>query len=238
MKNITVILVNPQLGENIGMAARAMLNFGFSHLRIINPRDAWPNKAAISAAAHAVSVINNAEIFEDFSQAIADFNYIYAASARKRDLNLEVTSSTALAEEFNEQHQGKKIAILFGQENSGLSNEHITSSNKILTIPVNKNCPSINLANSVGVICYELSKHKLQAFQKKTQLELATRENIDFLCNELEKMLEENNFYQVETKKKVMNRNIKNIFNRIPNFTRNEFNSLMGILNSLHKYKR
>lgn len=237
MKNIVIVLVKPQLGENIGMAARAMFNFGFAQLRIVEPRDGWPSDAAISSSAGASSVVKNAEIHQNFLDAISDCEYVYATSARKRDLNIDVVSSENLADHIQKHNKSKKIAILFGPENSGLTNSHISHSNAILTIPVNNECPSINLANSVGVICYELSKREnLGRFTNK-QANLATRKEIDFMWEQLATMLTTTNFYQVPEKKQTMDKNIHSMFNRISNLTKSEVNSLIGIFKSLYNHK-
>ncbi len=232
---ITIILVKPQLGENIGMAARSMYNFGFTDLRIVNPRDGWPNESAAKASAAAISVIETAQIFPSLAEAIEDCDYIYASSARRRDLNLAVTSLKNSEEIYTDISNKKKIGILFGPENSGLSNDHLSFCNKILTIPVNKDCPSINLATSVGVICYEFSKN-LRAFDTSNQEKLASRKDLTFLFNHLENKLEECNYFQIAEKKPVMMQNLKNIYNRIPNLSKNEYNALMGVFNALNQH--
>jgi len=227
--------VNPQLGENIGFVARTMSNFGFTELRIVNPRDGWPNKAAEATAVKAINIIKSAKIFDSFKDSVSDLEFLYAASARSRDFNKEYVNSKDLKSDiksFNVEHS--KIGILFGAEKSGLDNETISYADKILYIPTSEDSPSINIAISVGVLCYELSDIPQN---KTTNQELASQKEILNLFSHLEKMLDSTNFYKVPEKRAKMLQNIRNIFKRIPSLTSSEVSTLIGSLKALFDHK-
>ena len=125
MEEVVIILVKPQLGENIGMAARAMLNFGMHSLRLVRPRT-WPNEAAISSATHAAQIVQQAKVFHSIQEATSDLKFLYGATARSRDLNKPVISSTDLKKDLQRTKVSEsKVGILFGPENSGMDNETI-----------------------------------------------------------------------------------------------------------------
>lgn len=229
------ILVRPQLGENIGMSARAIKNFGHKSLRIVSPRDGWPNQSAQSSSVGAIDVIEKAEIYDDISSAVADLNFIYATSARSRDMNINVISSLDFFDHTKENCY-EKIGIMFGPENSGLTNEDISYANCLLNIPINKEMPSINLAASIAILAYELNKSSLTSFQASSQSNLATKNDLDKFFNFVFKKLDEVGFYKVDEKKYSMNNNIRAIFNRIPNLTCQEISTISGIFTSfMHK---
>ncbi|MDE2468326.1 MAG: RNA methyltransferase, partial [Bradyrhizobium sp.] len=155
-----VILVEPQLGENIGMAARAMGNFGLSRLRIVNPRDGWPNVHATRAAAGADHVLERAELFSTVAQAVADCTLLFATTARAHDQAKPVVGPEAAAREIVAQigKGGGEVGILFGRERSGLLNEEVAIANRIVTFPVNPGFASLNLAQAVLLMGYEWFK--------------------------------------------------------------------------------
>jgi tRNA/rRNA methyltransferase len=226
------ILIRPQLGENIGAVARVMKNFGLYDLRIVSPRDGWPNKAAQSMAVGAIDIIEQAKIFDCLPEAIEDINTIYASTARKRDLNKQVVCSHDIASELS--NGAGKIAILFGPENSGLSNEDLTRSNKIITIPVNQNFSSINIAQAAGIIAYEISQlYEDVSFVPNQASEIATFTELNNFFVYLERELEKNSFFQVPEKKPGMTNNIRSIFTRIDKLSSQEVRTLMGIIKSL-----
>lgn len=231
-----IILVRPQLGENIGAAARAMLNFGFEKLRIVNPRDGWPNQDAIATSVGAVSVIENAEIFNTTSDALADLELIYATTSRYREMNKPIISSHELNNEISTSMiNPAKIGIMFGAERSGLDNAELSSANKIISIPINEKLRALNLATSVGIICYELRNFTNAEYLLKTVADnndLANHAQLENFFTHLEQMLDQNNFYQVAEKKPLMLQNIKNIFKRIDKLTTREVNTLIGVIRS------
>lgn len=232
-----IILVNPQMGENIGFTARSMGNFGFSELRIVNPRDGWPNKAAESTAVKSIDIIKNAKIFNSFNNAVEDLEFLYATSARSRDFNKEHISSKEIKNDIKKHNTTpNKIGILFGAEKSGLDNEIISYADKIVYIPTDKHCKSINIAISSALLCYELSD--LDPGNTNKKQDLAAQKDIANLFSHLENMLDETNFYKIPEKREKMLHNIRNIFKRIHNLTKNEVSTLIGIIKSLFDYHK
>jgi len=153
-----IVLVRPQLGENIGKAARAMLNFGLTDLRLVNPRDGWPNPAAGPTASGADIVLEKARVFDSVADAVADCAFVYATTVRKRGLVTPIVTPEQAAQEIR-LNTGPS-AILFGAERSGLETEDVAVAQKIVTVPINPEFGSLNLAQAVMVVAYEWSKHQ------------------------------------------------------------------------------
>ena len=237
MEEVVIILVKPQLGENIGMAARAMLNFGMHSLRLVQPRT-WPNEAAVSSATHAAQIVHQAKVFRSVKEATADLNFLYGTTARSRDLNKPVISSADLKKDLQKiKTPANKVGILFGPENSGMDNETVSILNKIISIPVGSEFASLNLAVAVGIICYDFAKtKKTQTQSPLNNTELASQKYIHNLLEHLDAMLDEINFYQTPHKKRKMQQNINCLFKRIENLTKSETNTLIGILRGLFRY--
>ncbi len=150
-----IVLVEPQLGENIGTAARAMANFGLSDLRVVNPREGWPNERAVAAASRA-PVIDAARIYGTVAEAVADLNFLYATTARSREVAKPVVGPRAAAEATRSRiAAGAGVGILFGRERSGLTNEEVSLADAILTLPVDPGFSSLNVAQSVLIVAYE-----------------------------------------------------------------------------------
>lgn len=227
--SIAIILVAPQMGENIGAAARAMKNFGLQDLRIVNPRDGWPNEKAISNAAGASDIIANAKIYDLLETAIADRTYIYATTARPRDMNKEYVLAKDLK---NDLPEDARIGIMLGRESNGLSNLEIMHANKILTIETNSEYSSLNIAHSVVVICYELFKNNAQ-LNISQNLTLASSIEREYFFAHLFDLLQEQNFFRNSNKKEDMILKIRNIFARINNLSQNEVQTLRGIITAL-----
>lgn len=227
-KGISIILVYPQMGENIGACARAMKNFGLFDLRIINPRDGWPNIQADAMSVGAINIIKNARIFEDIPSAISDLEYVYAATASSRDINKNYIMSKDL------KYDNKKIGIMFGRESSGLSNEEISYANSIITIDTSPEFSSLNIAHAVAIISYELFKKQERPDLSNSQ-ELASKEELEFFFAHLIGELEDKSFFKVPEKKPIMTQNIRAIFNRIDNLSKSEIQTLRGIVSSLGK---
>lgn len=228
MAKPSIILVSPQMGENIGAAARAMKNFGLFDLRIINPRDGWPSEPADAMSVGAINIIKEAKIFRDVQSAIGDLEYIYAATAAPRDMN----KNYVLLKDIKP--DAKKIGILFGRESSGLSNEEISHANSILTIDTDPEFSSLNIAHAVAVIAYEFFK-KQQRQDLSNAQELATKEELEYFFEHLIGGLDDKGFFKVPEKKPLMTQNIRAIFNRIDNLSKSEINTLRGIVSSLGK---
>ena len=234
MAGPAIVLITPQLGENIGMVARAMLNYGCTDLRLVNPRDPWPNKSAIAASAGAVEVINKAKIYSKPCDAISDLKLVFAATARKRDMKKEVSSlDDAIREIDNIQHTD--TGILFGNEANGLTNDDISLADKILSIPVNEKFSSLNLSQAVLLVVYELYSQTFSSVPLDTsgwrEAKASKEELINFFI-QLEIALEQSGFFHIKEKQPIMVRNIRNIFQRAQ-LTDQEVRTLRGVISSL-----
>ena len=210
------LLVNPQLPENIGFCARAIKNFGFSRLDLINPKEKWPNKKAIATSVGANDILKKTKIYSSIKDATKKYDIVYASSARIRDINKKHLSFKKFIKSI-EKNKNKKIGILFGPEASGLSNEDISYSNYIFKIPVNKKFESLNLSHSLIIVCFELFKVlKPSFFNKQKQLtDIANKKNFNIFFDFLQNSLEKKGFFVPKEKKKTMLINLRNIFGRI-----------------------
>ena len=231
------ILVNPQLGENIGACARAIKNFGFSDLSIVEPRDPWPNTKARMTSVGAYNIIQKAKIYKNVSDAVKNFDLVFASTARKRDINKKHVSIFNFVK-ILAKHKKSNIGIMFGPEASGLSNHDLSLSNFIIQIPTSKKLTSLNLSHAVIVICYEIYKSlNLDKFKKEKMLtKLTSKSSIKNLIKYLEKMLDNKNFFKPPEKKKSMILNINNIFGRLQ-LSDKELRILFSIFSSLNRKK-
>jgi tRNA/rRNA methyltransferase len=228
-----VILVEPQLGENIGMCARAMGNFGLSRLRIVNPRDGWPNTAAQRAAAGADHILEQAELFDTVQAAVADCSLLFATTARAHDQAKPVVGPDQAAREIVVEIAAKgTAAIMFGRERYGLQNEEVALANRIITFPVNPAFASLNLAQAVLLAGYEWFKLSTQnelPFGMPERSERASSHQMqvffDNLVNELDKV----EFLRPPEKREVMLVNLRNIFARMEP-TKQDMHTLHGVV--------
>lgn len=238
-----IILVRPQLGENIGAAARAMSNFGLTEMRIDSPRDGWPNQKAIEMAAGGLPVIQQAQIFTSLPQALADVHKAYATTGRGRGINKPVLEPEAAMREMRaEMAAGRKVAILFGPERAGLENEDVALADALITIPTDTANPSLNLAQSVVVLGYEWLRSAASGQEigagrgRRTPPEAcatsATKEELQGFFDHLEQALDAANHFRTEERKPVMWQNLQAIFARIP-LSSQEVRTLRGMLRSL-----
>lgn len=224
------------MGENIGAAARAMKNFSLSDLRIVNPRDGWPNAQAENMSVGARDVIDGAKLYKTLDEAIADMNYVYAATAQLRDMNKEYIYSHELADNLSELGT---VGVLFGRESSGLSNQEIARANKIVTIETNDNFSSLNIAQAICVICYEVFRTDQNITAKLDNIqELATKEELGYFYEHMISELDERNFFKADGKREVMTVKLRNIFERIDRLSASELNALRGVISCLAKEKR
>ena len=233
----SIILIEPQLGENIGMAARAMLNCGVMDLRIVSPRDGWPNKDAIAAAAGATTVIKNAQIFKTTINAIADLDVIFASTARPRDMEKRITDPKEAAIEMIEHiRNGTRIGIIFGQESKGLKNNDVALADAVLYLPLNPEFNSLNLAQAVFAICYEWHKVKngsmISNVSPKKKSSRASKIHQFYMFEHLETELDRHGFFRVIEKRPSMVRNIRNMLGRAE-FSEQEIRTFRGIIKAL-----
>ncbi|MEM1410505.1 MAG: RNA methyltransferase [Pseudomonadota bacterium] len=210
-----IVLVRPQMGENIGAAARAMLNFGLSALRIVEPRDGWPNPKAGAMAAGAGKVLDHARLFSSVSEAVADCSYVVATTARQRGLFLPVMDAAQAAQTVREKIKGQeRTAILFGGEKSGLSTDDVAHADAILTLPVNPDFSSLNLAQAVVVCAYEWrrSENLELPFESPYQDQPASREQLDAMLTQLNEALDEAGYFYPPDKVATLERNLRTLF--------------------------
>ena len=229
------ILVNPQLGENIGACARALKNFGFSNLNIVTPRDPWPNTKARMTSVGAYNVIQKARIYKNVSDAVKEFDLVFATTARKRDINKKHISIVNFVKLLSK-YEKSNIGIMFGPEASGLSNHDLSLSNFIIQIPTSKKLTSLNLSHAVIVICYEIYKSlNVNKFKKEKILsKLTSKKSIKNLIKFIEDMLDKKNFFNPPEKKKSIILNINNIFGRLE-LSDKELRILFSIFSSLKR---
>ncbi len=236
---ISIILANPQMGENIGAAARSMLNFGLSDLRIVNPRDGWPNERAITLSSGAFDIIEP-KIFDCLTDAISDLHFTFATTARKRDMvKPEFTPQSAAIEGKSRIAQNQKIGIIFGAERAGLLNNEISQAQAIITIGTNPDFPSLNLGQSVLLIAYEWAKE--HSVSVKSSLDMgdsfpAAQNEVHNFITRLENDLDERNFFRSKDLRATMKRNIQNIFTRA-DISEQELRTLHGVLSALRGNK-
>jgi tRNA/rRNA methyltransferase len=242
-----VILVNPQLGENIGTAARAMANFALDELRLVRPRDGWPSDKARSAAAGASRVIEAAKIYPDCPAAIGDLNCLYATTARPRDMIKQVLAPEGAARDMAERiAAGQKVGVMFGRERWGLENDEVALADVIITAPVNPAFASLNIAQAVLLVGYEWYKQSARSLGMGTEqspaiegeglrmagTRPATRAELMGLFGHLEAELEAAGFFKSPRMRPTMVRNLYNIFTRA-GLTEQEVRSLRGVIASL-----
>ena len=231
-----IILVEPQMGENIGAAARAMANFGLTDLRLVRPRDGWPNRKAKAAASGATGIVDDVRVFESAEAAIADLNFVYATTARTRDLPKSIVGPReAVAELRARAATGQAAGVLFGRERWGLTNEEIALADAIVTFPVNPKFASLNIAQAVLLMSYEWMIAGLdgalptrEAFQA-IDLTPAPKEHLLGLMQHLEKALDPTGYFRTPDMKPTMVQNLRAILQRA-GFTRDEIDVLHGVI--------
>ena len=235
-----IILVEPQLGENIGMVARAMANFGLAELRLVNPRDGWPNEKARAAASKADHVIDGVVVFETLEAAIADLHYLIATTARERDgfkpVRGPVEAGRILRTRFG---RGQRTGILFGRERFGLNNEEVGLADEIVTFPVNPAFASLNIAQAVLLMSYEWMKAGLEDETQTPftgpQMAPAPKAALLGLFEHLERALDVRGYFRPAAKKPKMVDNLRAVLTR-PGFADAEIKVLRGVISSLDYY--
>jgi tRNA/rRNA methyltransferase len=246
MSRPAIILVRPQLGENIGMAARAMANFGLKDLRLVAPRDGWDEAspvwhAAMDAAVGASAIVRDAPVFPDAAAAARDLHRVFASTARERDQAKPVLSAEGFALEATTRGAaGQTIGILFGAERTGLTNEEVGLADTLVTFPVNPAFSSLNLAQSVSLVAYECFKAAeggATPFSLQHVTPPATREQVLGFFEHLERELEAGDYFIPDGKRDVMSRNLRNIFHRIE-LTEADVRTLRGVVVALAKGRK
>jgi tRNA/rRNA methyltransferase len=232
-----VILVEPQLGENIGMVARAMANFGLAELRLVNPREGWPNERARAAASRADHVIDGVRVFETAQQALADLSFVVATTARERDGFKTVRGPVEASDLLRARHgAGQKTGIMFGRERWGLTNEEVGLADEIVTFPVNPAFASLNVAQAVLLMSYEWMKSGLEAETTTPfsgpQFEPADKAALFSLFSHLEEALEARGYFRPAEKKPKMVDALRAVLTR-PAYSDSELKVLRGVISSL-----
>jgi len=235
-----VILVEPQLGENIGMVARAMWNCGLDELRLVAPRDGWPSEPARKSASGADVVIDGAKVFETTADAIADMDTILATTARPRDMTIPVYTPAAAARELRTKaDSGYRTGVLFGRESWGLHNDDVALADAVITVPLNPAFTSLNLAQAVLVLSYEWFKTADDTDARELRMPHDTRpankEELIRLFEHLESELDDTGFFRVTEKRPTMVRNLRNLLGRAE-MTEKEIRMFRGIVNALVKH--
>jgi len=226
-----VVLVRPQLGENIGKAARAMLNFGLTEMRLVSPRDGWPNPAAGPAASGADLVLEQARVFPTVAEAVADCAHVYATTVRKRGVTKDVVTPEQAAREIIT--QPARSALLFGPERSGLETEDVALARKIVTVPINPRFGSLNLAQAVILCAYEWSKHQHLAMPTTEEiLPPAAQDELEGLIAHFEALLEPRDYFRPHSRAQSSRLNLRNLLTR-PGWNHLEVRTLRGILSAL-----
>lgn len=234
-----VILVRPQMGENIGASARAMLNFGLTELRLVAPRDGWPNPRAVAMASGAAGrVLDHARVFDTLGDALDGITAAYATTARGREMTKPVlTPATAMAEARTLTAQGGRVALIFGSERAGLDNAEVARATAIVTVPVNPDFPSLNLAQAVLLLGYEWAREAMPAQPlptgRRPVAEVpASLIEIERLADQYEARLDDAGFFFPPAKAPGMKLKLRNLWARM-GLTRADVQILHGVLRQL-----
>jgi tRNA/rRNA methyltransferase len=226
-----IVLVRPQLGQNIGKAARAMLNFGLTDLRLVAPRDGWPNPDAGPAASGADSVIRQARLFDTVQEAVADCSTVFASTVRRRDLVMPVVAPEEMAERIS--GSAERSAILFGPERSGLETEEVALAHAIVTVPINPQFASLNLAQAVILLAYEWSKRSDLAVPPAKELEpRAPHGELEGLIAQLDEELEAKGYFHPPSRTRATRNTLRTIFTKT-GWSSREVKAVRGIIRAL-----
>ena len=238
------VLVRPQMGENIGAAARAMWNFGLDRMRIVAPRDGWPNQKAVAMASGAGRLLDEAMLTDDVPGALGDVTYTFATTARARDLTKPVYAPERAMEVAAEKiAAGERVAVLFGPERAGLENDDVSRANAIITVPVNPDFFSLNLAQCVLLTAYEWQRAATDIVQEVNEPkgarggDWANGEEVEALARHYEEQLDKVGFFFPEAKAANMKLNLRNLWSRMP-LTRADVQTLHGLLRQMARKLR
>ncbi len=234
------VLVRPQMGENIGAAARAMWNFGLDRMRVVAPRDGWPNARAVAMASGAGRLLDEAGLFPDLPAALADCTYTYATTARPRGLTKPVLSPEAAMKDASQRvANGEKVAVIFGPERAGLENDDIAQANAIISVPVNPEFASLNLGQCVLLTAYEWRRQTAEIVHETVDMaktEWASGLEVEKLAQHYEERLHEAGFFFPEAKAEGMKINLRNLWSRM-RLTRADVQMLHGVMRQMVRWK-
>jgi tRNA/rRNA methyltransferase len=236
----TIILVRPQLGENIGMAARAMLNCGLSDLRMVTPRDGWPNPKAQRAASGADVVLDDAKVFDSVGEAVADLEHVVATTARNRELSQRIVTPRHAAGEIRGWiGRGETVGVMFGPERTGLTNDDMVHADTALSIPINPQFSSLNIAQAVLLVAYEWAVAGEEAPAERMSdhsTRPATKDELINLFDHLERALDQSGFLRNKAMRPAMVNNLRAFLQRAA-MTEQEVRSFHGVIKYLAKHK-
>ena len=228
-----IVLVRPQLGENIGKAARAMLNFGLTEMRLVSPRDGWPNPSAGPAAAGADVVLERASVHETLAEAVTDCAHVYATTVRKRGVTKPVVTPEEAAREIHA--QPGRSAYVFGPERSGLETDDVALARAILTVPINPEFGSLNLAQAVILCAYEWSKGT--ALAQPTVEDLlppAPQDELEGMIAQFAALLEPRGYFRPPSRAAATRRTLRNMLTK-PGWNHLEVRTMRGVLSALER---
>ncbi|PZP86795.1 MAG: rRNA methyltransferase [Azospirillum brasilense] len=230
--SIAIILVRPQMGENIGAAARACANFGVTDLRLVAPRDGWPNPKAVDMAGRAIDLLDETTVYDTTAEAVADCQFVLATTGRARAVNIPAHTAREAASMLRQRvAAGQKVAVLFGPERTGLENEDVATANGVLYIPVAPEYPSLNLAQAAVVVLSEWFAAG-EPPAPEGLAPAAPREELQGMFAQLEAALDDVNFWKVPAKKELMWRNIRTGLTRA-DLTSQEVATWRGMIRAL-----
>jgi len=235
-----MVLVGPQMGENIGAAARAMWNFGLERMRLVAPRDGWPNPAAVATASGASRVLDHVGVFDKTADALGDMDYVFATTARSRDLTKPVmTPERAMEHARALTAQGKRVGVMFGPERAGLENVDIAQANAIVSVPVNPGFASLNLAQCVLLVSYEWRRLTGEDIPEVTEMagtDFASQIEVEKLFEHFSQRLDDAGFFFPDHKADSMKLNLRNMLSRMP-MTQGDVQTFHGMLRQFVRWK-
>lgn len=234
-----VVLVNPQMGENIGAAARAMANFGLAELRLVDPRDGWPNAAATANAAKAKHIVEDVRVYDRLEEAISDLHFVYATTARRRGMLKPVRGPGEAAAALRARHeQGQRTGLVFGRERWGLESAEITLCDEIVTFPVNPAFASLNIAQAVLLMAYEYMRSGGSALPiREPESVPATKADMMQLYDHLEGALDRAGYFFPESKRERLVENVRVIFQKAQ-LSEQEVHALRGMIVALDRTRK
>ena len=230
------------MGENIGATARVMWNFGLDGLRLVAPRDGWPNKKAVTVSSGGGQVLDKCSVYPSVEESIKDLNFVFATTIRERKYAKSIFSPyTGMQLARDLISKGQAIGILFGSERAGLESKEIAVANAIISIPVNYKFKSLNLSHAVGLLAYEWFKiYECEKFDLKSSFQtpnnIATQSEVNSFIKNLKIELERSGYFWPDDKNESLQRNIENLFHKLP-LTGPDIRTLFGIIKAISKHR-